>query len=480
MSSQAPDEGRSGQGDVKQPGTGDLPGVGGSAISRLSVPARVGLFTVTALTALAVAVFWLGNFQLFSRAYRFRVWFPDVAGLGTGARVQLMGVRIGQVLSLAPAAERVIVNVEIDDSRIQIQRDATFMISQNGLLGEKVIDVQPSKKVPLPHPGQYIEPDALIPGHPAPSLTAIVGDVQYAVRKLRSYVDDPKNQKRFQLAISRVMNATKSIQDAMGNVAQITARTNRIVARVEQVSNSAAPEVSGLVRNARLLTGNMNSMVADVRRLVSNPENRNRMNAIIQNMSAVTGRLNGVLEDLQKVTGDAGIRQDLKAVLRDARATMQNASAITKSIKESPASIFSFNAAGELVSSLGNDPNAPYVQANLLGQINVGENNYFRLGLQDAGGRNMLELQYGLRLLPSVDVRAGIIRGKLGLGGTLHISESTDFIMDVFDLRTVNARATLNQHLFGNWGLSAFYQRNFPHGINEFGLGVRWRLMSRE
>ena len=117
---------------------------------------------------------------------------------------------------------------------------------------------------------------------------------------------------------------------------------------------------------------------------------------------------------------------------------------------------------------------------SLRAKLNLGPNNYLRLGLEDIGGRNLLAAQYGLRMFPPLDLRFGLLRGKLGTGATIHLSDSTDVLLDVFDPRTPAVRGTLHQGLFGNWGLTGFYQRTLHNGINEFGFGLRWKLLSRE
>src|ERR1039457_1617172 len=67
----------------------------------MSRVARLGAFIVVTLAVLAIGVFIIGSKEyLFSSTYKLKAQFDNVAGLATGADVQVGGVHSGNVQSI--------------------------------------------------------------------------------------------------------------------------------------------------------------------------------------------------------------------------------------------------------------------------------------------------------------------------------------------------------------------------------------------
>jgi phospholipid/cholesterol/gamma-HCH transport system substrate-binding protein len=113
----------------------------------------VGLFMLIGMVALAYLSLNLGNVDLLGRrGYRVFADFPSVGGLKTGASVEIAGVSIGRVDSIALRDYLARVTLRIDEG-VKLQADAIVSIKTKGLIGEKFVLVSPGGSEKLVPPG---------------------------------------------------------------------------------------------------------------------------------------------------------------------------------------------------------------------------------------------------------------------------------------------------------------------------------------
>jgi len=103
----------------------------------------------------------LGNVDLLGRGgYRVFADFPTVGGLKTGAAVEIAGVSVGRVDSIALRDYLARVTLRIHDG-VKLQDDAIVSIKTKGLIGERFVQISPggSEKT-VPPGGQLREVEA--------------------------------------------------------------------------------------------------------------------------------------------------------------------------------------------------------------------------------------------------------------------------------------------------------------------------------
>jgi phospholipid/cholesterol/gamma-HCH transport system substrate-binding protein len=108
--------------------------------------ARLGIFIVATLAVLAAGVFIIGSKEyLFRSTYRLKAQFDNVAGLATGADVQVGGVHSGTVHSIElphRPGEQVTVVMDIDKSTHEIiKHDSVASIETEGVLGNQFVAI---------------------------------------------------------------------------------------------------------------------------------------------------------------------------------------------------------------------------------------------------------------------------------------------------------------------------------------------------
>ena len=128
----------------------------------MSRAARLGGFIVLTLAILAAGVFIIGSkHYLFSSTYQLRAQFDNVAGLASGADVQVGGVHSGTVLRIElphVPTDKVTVVMELTDATHEIvKQDSVASIETEGVLGNQYLAVSfGSKGVPDVRDGETI------------------------------------------------------------------------------------------------------------------------------------------------------------------------------------------------------------------------------------------------------------------------------------------------------------------------------------
>jgi phospholipid/cholesterol/gamma-HCH transport system substrate-binding protein len=149
---------------------------------------KVGVFVLMGLTLGALVVFLIGGERrVFETAVDFKTAFDDVGGLKPGAPVNMGGVRIGKVESVEYSEEandtrvHVILEVVKDEAvRIrggwhdvkgkQVWKGTKALVTPKGLLGDMQVELTKGE-------GEQLAPGAEIPGEPREDMMGSIGGV---------------------------------------------------------------------------------------------------------------------------------------------------------------------------------------------------------------------------------------------------------------------------------------------------------------
>jgi len=107
---------------------------------------KLGIFVTLGLVVLILAIYYIGEKQLlFQSTFRLSGVFEDVAGLQPGNNVRLSGINIGTIESISLVSDTTVrVDIVIDESsRKFIKKDAIATIGSEGLIGNKVLVINP-------------------------------------------------------------------------------------------------------------------------------------------------------------------------------------------------------------------------------------------------------------------------------------------------------------------------------------------------
>lgn len=106
---------------------------------------KLGMFVIIGLVVFAIAIFFVGRQNnLFGSTFHLTAQFKSAGGLKEGNNVQFSGINIGTVSTIVLKDSFVIVDMVIR-KRIQefIKTNATAIIGSDGLMGDKVLTINP-------------------------------------------------------------------------------------------------------------------------------------------------------------------------------------------------------------------------------------------------------------------------------------------------------------------------------------------------
>ncbi len=114
--------------------------------NNISNKIKLGLFISLGIIVFIVAIYFIGEGQqLFRHTFQLSGVFKDVAGLQAGNNVRLSGVNVGTVKNVSIVSDTSVrVEIIIDEStREFIAKDAVAIIGSEGLMGNKVLIINP-------------------------------------------------------------------------------------------------------------------------------------------------------------------------------------------------------------------------------------------------------------------------------------------------------------------------------------------------
>src|SRR4030042_2387138 len=107
---------------------------------------KLGIFISIGIAVFIFALYFIGEKQqLFRSTFRLSGVFKDVAGLQAGNNVRLSGINVGtidNVTIISDTSVRVIILVD-EKTRKFIKKDAVASIGSEGLMGNKVLIINP-------------------------------------------------------------------------------------------------------------------------------------------------------------------------------------------------------------------------------------------------------------------------------------------------------------------------------------------------
>lgn len=150
---------------------------------------RGGIFIFLALLIFAGGVLLMGqNTKMFVNKGTMRIVMNDVVGLKVGAPVWLAGVDVGLVTDIRFAdpktSNEVSIDIEVDtDALKKIGTDSKITIKTRGLMGEKYVDILPSKLY-------SDKPPAVLQGTAVAKLDDVIQKAGDAFDKVNGIIDN--------------------------------------------------------------------------------------------------------------------------------------------------------------------------------------------------------------------------------------------------------------------------------------------------
>lgn len=212
----------------------------------LKIETAVGLFMAVALATFFYMTFKIGFFRLDRNKYHsYCICFTDASGLHKKADVKAFGIKVGWVDSLTLVSEQRQVCATIMILReCVLHSDSHATIRQEGLLGEKYLDIIPgTPTLPVLEPGK-----GSLRGQPdTASLDSLLGQVKASVSQVSTIASSVHDSFCTPHNKARAHEVMEQLGEASRNLAAVAQALSGLVARHETSVGTAVQALTGLI-----------------------------------------------------------------------------------------------------------------------------------------------------------------------------------------------------------------------------------------
>jgi phospholipid/cholesterol/gamma-HCH transport system substrate-binding protein len=131
-------------------------GVRREKMKKFDLEVAVGLFIIAGILCLGYLSIKLGKIEIMGKkGYEVYGVFSNIGGLKVGSSVEIAGVNVGRVTSIALDNYQAQVVLNFPNA-LKIQEDAIASVKTRGLIGEKYVEITPGGSEEIIKPGGRI------------------------------------------------------------------------------------------------------------------------------------------------------------------------------------------------------------------------------------------------------------------------------------------------------------------------------------
>jgi phospholipid/cholesterol/gamma-HCH transport system substrate-binding protein len=297
---------------------------------------KLGIFVLAGLLFLVLLLYMIGkNRNLFGATYILKARFDNVQGLVSGNNVRFSGIEAGTVKKINILTDSVIEVTMIIQNKMQpiIKKNAFASIGTEGFVGNKVVNIIPSKESAAP----ANEGDILITKRSIntedmlETLYKTNEDVAAVAANLKITVQRINNSN----GLWNLLNDTiipNQVKLSVNNIRRATAQAGNLIDSLNEIVNNAknGNGIIGSVLNDTMIIHNLKEAVYNVKKVSRNTDSlvsnlNNTINGISENInngkgvihhllkdSAFTNNIQLSLENIQK--GTDGFNKNMEAL----------------------------------------------------------------------------------------------------------------------------------------------------------------------
>ena len=297
---------------------------------------KLGIFVLAGLIVLVLLLYMIGkNRNLFGSTYVLKVRFENVQGLVAGNNVRFSGIQAGTVKKIKILTDTIIeVTMIIEKEMLNIiRKNAVVSIGTDGLVGNKVVNIVPSRQ-----PGALVAEGDILVSQKAiatdemlQTLNKTNNDVSVIAADLKTTVQRINSSSGLWALLNdksipqNLRNSVANIRLATGKAGNMVYNLNAIVMDVKKGKgsvgalltdtsfaknlNKAILKIKSVGDEADLIAREINKVVVGIRNDVNT--GRGPVNALLKDSMMVI-KLNESLDNIQK--GTDGFNQNMEAL----------------------------------------------------------------------------------------------------------------------------------------------------------------------
>ncbi|HWC55038.1 MAG TPA: MlaD family protein [Chitinophagaceae bacterium] len=287
---------------------------------------KLGIFVLSGLAFLILMLYLIGkNENLFGSSFELKARFQNVQGLRSGNNIRYSGIQSGTVKKINILNDTTIEVVMLIDKKMKkyIRKSAIASIGTDGLMGNKLVNIYPSKEpAALVEDGDILQIRKTIDTDDMlQTLAKTNNDVSVIASELKSTVQRINNS----TAAWKILNdesLPQNIRSSVANIRAATAKANEMVnnfntlitdvkngkgslgailtdSSIAQNLNEAILKIKSVGEDADSLSAELNKAVQQVRSQVV--DGKGTVTALLKD-STLVGNINKSLSNIQNGT----------------------------------------------------------------------------------------------------------------------------------------------------------------------------------
>jgi phospholipid/cholesterol/gamma-HCH transport system substrate-binding protein len=295
---------------------------------------KFAVFALVCLVLLVGLAMRIGNLSLFTSRHAIEAQLADVTGLAAGDPVNIAGVPVGQVSSIAVQRGHALVGLNVNNS-VVLHRATDVGVRWQNVIGEKEIELFPANEGPVLRPGATIPLSHDVSDSSVNAFLNSLGPVLASI--------NPREANAFVENVSSALEGdTAQIDQLIDNGATVSNTVGALDSQVGQIIGNL-DQVLGAIASR---SGDLGSLVDNLQTVASSLASKNTL------LDNVVGNLSGVATDLAKLLGSN--HNTITSTITSLQAVATDVQNNQKSLSDS-------------LSSLGAGL-APYIQISQWGQ----------------------------------------------------------------------------------------------------------------
>ena len=275
---------------------------------------QVGIFTVVALVILIAGMMWFKNMSLTTGQVMYQADFPEVAGLREGDKVQVRGIRMGEVSELAMLPGAVRVSFLLKDGA-PLKDDAVITLGEKGIVGEVVIEIDPGVGADVPE-GHIFQ------GRTAgtiASMTDAAGDALVEMRELTVKVTELVDEVRQQGKVTETLVQANETLDKVDNMVEENHQSIRVILQNLRVTSDHLRALAESGQIEQTLADASSAAASADSMMITMEESGRRLNSILAKIDEGEGTAALLLNDPSLYTTADSTMTSLKRLLDEMR-----------------------------------------------------------------------------------------------------------------------------------------------------------------
>ena len=285
---------------------------------------QVGILTVFAIVVLIGGMMWFKNIDLTKGQIFYQADFANVAGLREGDKVQVRGIRMGEVSGMQIHQASVRVELQVDSS-VDLREDAVVTLGEKGIVGEVVIEIDPGT-------GPCILEGHIFTGRTAgtiASMTDAAGDALVEMRVLTKKITELVDQVKTE---GKVVETLVQAHDTLDKIDVMVGENHSDITVILDNLRVASDGLRDLVES-----GQIDDTFASASAAMASADT---LMAVVQDAAH---SLNSIMAKLDEGQGTAGLLLNDSTLYTTADSTMVSLKRLLDEMRRNPKKYFKLN-----------------------------------------------------------------------------------------------------------------------------------------